>query len=132
MAAAERADAAVRRVGQILIVARDVARAAAFYRDVVGLRHLFDAPPGMSFFECGGTRLMIAPPEGGQELHTSVLYFDVGDINAAHAVLVARGAAFEQAPHKVADLGERELWLAFFRDSEGNMMGLMSEVPKHT
>jgi methylmalonyl-CoA/ethylmalonyl-CoA epimerase len=121
----------VRRVGQIAITVRDTARAAAFYRDVLQLRHLFDAPPAMSFFDCGGVRLMLAVPESGEHDHpSSILYLDVADIQRSRDALAARDVAFEQEPHMVADLGDRELWLAFFRDSEANMLALMSEVQK--
>lgn len=121
----------IRRIGQIAVTVRDVERAKAFYRDVLELRHLFDAPPGLTFFDCGGVRLMLSVPESGEHDHrASILYLDVADIVSAHATLVARGAQSEQAPHLVADLGDRELWLSFFRDSEDNFLGLMSEVPK--
>ena len=121
----------VRRIGQIAVTVRDTARASAFYRDVLELQHLFDAAPAMSFFECGGVRLMLAVPETGEHDHpSSILYLEVADIQRSHAVLADRGVAFEGAPHLVADLGDRELWLAFFHDSEANMLALMSEVPK--
>jgi predicted enzyme related to lactoylglutathione lyase len=119
----------VRRLGQVSVNARDVPRARAFYQDVLELRHLFDAS-GMSFFDCGGVRLMVSRPEKPEFDHTSVLYLDVADIEKSHRVLVERGVEFEGAPHRVADLGDRELWLAFFRDTEANVLALMSEVPK--
>jgi methylmalonyl-CoA/ethylmalonyl-CoA epimerase len=121
----------VRGIGQVAVTVRDVARAKRFYRDVLGLRHLFDAPPGLSFFDCGGVRLMLAVPEAGEHDHpTSILYLDVADIHAAYEALRANGAVLERAPAAVADLGDRVLWLGFVRDSEGNMLGLMSEVPR--
>ncbi|HSK18390.1 MAG TPA: VOC family protein [Longimicrobiales bacterium] len=120
----------IRRIGQIAVTVRDVERARAFYGDVLGLEHLFDAPPKMSFFDCGGVRLLLGEPEspGGANASGTILYFDVADLRAAHEALVTRGVTFEAAPHKVADLGDRELWLAFLRDGEGNTVGLMSEV----
>lgn len=119
----------IRRIGQIAITVRDQQRARAFYRDVLGIHHLFDAPPAMSFFECGGVRLLLGEAEPGAEAHgASILYFDVPDIQAAHETLESRAVTIVAAPHKVADLGDRDLWLAFFRDSEGNVLALMSEV----
>jgi methylmalonyl-CoA/ethylmalonyl-CoA epimerase len=120
------------RIGQIALAVQDGARARAFYENVLGLRHLFDAPPGMSFFDCAGVRLLLgtAETDAADVQSSSVLYFDVADIKAAHEQLTARGAQFEQAPHHVADLGDRDLWLAFFRDGEGNTLALMSEVRK--
>jgi methylmalonyl-CoA/ethylmalonyl-CoA epimerase len=84
----------------------------------------------MSFFDCGGVRLMISRPESAELAHTSVLYLDVADIAGAHRVLTERGVIFERGPHKLADMGTYELWMAFFRDSENNLLAFMSEVPK--
>ena len=121
------------RVGQVAIVVRDVARATAFYRDVLGLPLLFEAPPGLAFFACGGVRLMLSAPEGDDGgSATSILYYEVADIHAAHATLAERGAAFEQPPHVVATLGTRDLWMAFLRDSEGNLLAVMSEVERRS
>ena len=121
----------IRRIGQVAVTVQDVERARAFYGDVLELTHLFDAPPKMSFFDVGGVRLLLGEEEGGAaEKHASILYLDVADIVAAHEVLTGRDVEFDAGPHKVADLGDRELWLAFFRDSERNVMALMSEVRK--
>ncbi len=117
------------RIGQIAVIARDVARATRFYRDVLGMRFLFDAPPGLAFFDCGGIRLMLSAPEGaGTEAASSILYFTVPDIHAAHKTLAARGVEFEHPPRVLASLPDHHLWMAFLRDSEGNLLGLMSEV----
>src|SRR5512138_1815218 len=117
-------------IGQIAIPVRDVARATAFYRDRLGLRLLFEVPGPMSFFDAGGVRLMLSRASAPEFDHAaSILYFRVPDIAAAHRQLAARGVAFRQAPHKAADLGTHELWLAFFEDSEGSVLALMAEVP---
>lgn len=122
---------AIRRIGQVAITVRDVDRARVFYRDVLELRHLFDAPPKMAFFDCGGVRLLLGEAEDGAvDGPGSILYLDVADIGAAHEMLRDREVVFDAAPHKVADLGDRELWLAFFRDSEANVLALMSEPLK--
>lgn len=116
-------------IKQISVNARDLPRATAFYRDSLGIRHLFDAPPQMSFFDCGGIRLLVGVAEKGEFDHpSSILYFAVDDIKSAHADLVARGVAFRDAPHLAARLPDREIWLAFFNDSEGNVHALISEV----
>jgi methylmalonyl-CoA/ethylmalonyl-CoA epimerase len=120
----------LRRIGQVAVVVQDVARATAFYRDVLGMQLLFEAPPGLAFFECDGIRLMLSPPEGsGTSASTSILYYDVKDIYRAHAQLLSRGVHFEGAPHRVASLGDHDLWMAFLRDSEGNLLAIMSTVP---
>jgi catechol 2,3-dioxygenase-like lactoylglutathione lyase family enzyme len=117
------------RIGQIAIAVADLDRAVAWYADVLGLPLLFRAPPGLAFFDCGGVRLMLSRPDPpGTELRTSVLYYQVADIHAAHAGLRSRGAALVDEPHLIARLPDHDLWMSFCHDSEGNLLGLMSEV----
>jgi methylmalonyl-CoA/ethylmalonyl-CoA epimerase len=97
-------------IGQIAMIAKDVSRATAFYRDRLGMKFLFEFP-GLAFFDCDGVRLMIK----------------VRDIDAAHTDLVAKGVEFTDAPHLIAKLPDHELWMAFFKDSEGNTLALMEE-----
>ena len=116
-------------IKQISVNARNLPRAIAFYRDSLGMRHLFDAPPQMSFFDCGGIRLLVGVAEKGEFDHpSSILYFNVDDIRAAHTDLEAKGVAFRGAPHRVAKLPDREIWMAFFDDTEGNVLALTSEI----
>jgi predicted enzyme related to lactoylglutathione lyase len=98
-----------------------------FYRDALGLPLLFQAPPQMAFFDCGGVRLLLAPPEPEFDHQGSIVYFAVDDIAATHAALETRGVTFRTTPHMVAKLPDREVWLADFEDSEGNVLALMSE-----
>ena len=122
---------ALRRITQIAVVVSDIARATAFYRDTLSLRLLFEAPPGLAFFDCGGVRLMLGPAEGLDAVGaSSIIYYDVADIAGTHATLVSRGVLFDEAPHFIAPMGDRDLWLAAFRDSEGNRLALMSEVAR--
>lgn len=126
-------------IGQIAVPVRDLERATAFYRDVLGLPHLFSAPPGMSFFRCGEVRLMLAAPEPGSEEASAgedggedgdeggLLYYRVGDIGSAHDRLVAAGAAVLAKPHVVHRSEDGELWMGFYRDSEGNRFATMAE-----
>lgn len=116
-------------IGQIAVHVQDLERAVAFYRDRLGLRFLFQAPPGLAFFDAGGVRLMLSRPEGDAG-GTSILYFKVEDIRAATAALRDRGVAIVDEPHVIAEMDTYDLWMAFFRDSEGNMHGLMNEVPR--
>jgi methylmalonyl-CoA/ethylmalonyl-CoA epimerase len=116
------------RIQQIAITVQDVERATAFYRDALGMSLLFRAPPGLSFFDCGGVRLMLSLPEGAEAPKgNSILYYAVEDILAAHTVLAGRGVRFIGDPHVVARLPDRDVWLAEFRDSEENVLALMSE-----
>ncbi len=118
---------ALSRIHQISIRAHDTERAVRFYRDTLGLKLLFQAPPALAFFDCGGIRLMLSPPEAEFDHQGSIIYFGIEDIKATREVLVAGGVAFRTEPHMIAKLPDREVWLADFKDSEGNVLALMSE-----
>jgi methylmalonyl-CoA/ethylmalonyl-CoA epimerase len=119
---------AITQIGQIAIKVHDTNRAVEFYRDTLGLKLLFTAGH-LAFFDCGGVRLMLTLPEKPEFNHpASILYFKVADIQAAHARLVERNVTTESEPHVVARMPDHDLWLAEFRDSEGNIMSFMSEV----
>ncbi len=120
---------APREIAQIAVACRDVARATVFYRDVLGLPLLFEAG-GMSFFQCGPTRLMLSRPGSPDVDHPgSILYFRSDDIAAQVAALRAAGAQILREPALAHRDGRHALWLAFFRDSEGNTLALMEERP---
>ena len=114
-------------IAQIAITVGELERAKSFYRDVLGLTHLFDAPPGLSFFQCGETRLMLSRPEGPETSGNSILYYAVEDAEAAYRRLAADGVRFEEEPKRIARVGTKDVWLAIARDSEDNLIGLMSE-----
>ncbi|MFI5312178.1 MAG: VOC family protein [Gemmatimonadales bacterium] len=117
-------------VGQLLIPVEDLEQGTAFYRDTLGLRFLFTAPPQMSFFMAGNVRLLVGVHEKGQASQRgSTVYFKVADIHAVHATLSGRGVRFLADPHLVHRTPTSELWLAEFRDPDGNMLALMSEIP---
>jgi len=121
---------AIQRIRQISINVHDPDRAVAFYRDILGLALLFRAG-NLAFFDCGGIRLMLSPPEKPEFDHpSSILYFKVEDIQQAYAELRARNVTTEGVPNLVAKMPDHDLWLAEFRDSEGNVMCLMAEVPR--
>jgi len=114
-------------ISQIAIPVRDLARAKHFYGEQLGLTHLFDAPPGLAFYQCGQTRLMLSPPEGPETAAASIVYYAVPDAAAAQRALAADGITFEADAHFIARVGAHDLWLAVARDSEGNLIGLTSE-----
>jgi methylmalonyl-CoA/ethylmalonyl-CoA epimerase len=121
----------ITRLGQIAVNAKDVERAASFYQDLLGLKLLFKAPPGLAFFDCGGVRLMLDRAEKPEFDHpSSVLYFVVPDIHAAYGKMKESGVHFEDEPHMIARMPTHDLWMTFFRDSEGNLLALMSEVAR--
>jgi len=118
------------QIGQIGIPARDLDRAVAFYRDALGMRHLFSVP-NLAFFDCGGIRLMLSRPERPELEHpSSIIYFKVDDIEAAYHTLTERGVRFEDTPHMIAKMETHDLWMAFFRDSEENYLAIMSEAAR--
>ncbi len=121
----------ISRVGQIQIRAHDMERAAAFYENVLGLKLLFKAPPGLAFFDCGGVRLMLDHPEKPEFDHaSSILYFAVPDIHAVYSKLKTQNVKFQDEPHLIARLPDHDLWMTFFHDTEANLLALMSEVPR--
>jgi methylmalonyl-CoA/ethylmalonyl-CoA epimerase len=117
-------------IGQIAITVSDVERAIAFYRDTLGIKLLFQVP-NLGFFDCGGVRLMLSGAEKPGEHYSSVIYFRVTDLQEACRELGARGVTLEQEPHMIARMADHDLWMAFFRDPDRNLLGLMSEV-KHS
>ena len=116
------------QLGQIALNVEDLERAAAFYRDTLQVPFLFEFP-GQAFFDCAGVRLMLSRPEAS-EVHGrgSVLYFKVDDIHAEERMLTSRGVTFEKEPHLIAKMPDHDLWMGFFRDPDGNLLALMSEV----
>jgi methylmalonyl-CoA/ethylmalonyl-CoA epimerase len=118
------------QIGQIAVHADDLDRAVAFYRDTLGMRFLFQAPPALAFFDCDGIRIMLdaVKEKDTDERISSMIYYKVADINATYETLVSRGVTFISKPHLIAKLPDHDLWMGFFRDSEQNLVGLMSEV----
>jgi len=120
---------ALSEIGQIAVVVSDVAKATTFYRDVLGLKFLFGAGPNLAFLAAGSVRIMLTTPQGHGEVgKNSVLYFKTAEIAATHAAIVGRGAKNERDPQLTARMPDHELWMAFVRDPDGNLIGLMSEV----
>jgi DNA-binding CsgD family transcriptional regulator/catechol 2,3-dioxygenase-like lactoylglutathione lyase family enzyme len=117
-------------IGQISLLVRDIARAEAFYRDTLGLPHLFTFGD-LGFFDCGGVRLYLHAKPEDEWRPGSILYFLVEDIGTAYQQLGDRGVKLSGAPHVIYtdDATGVEEWMAFFEDSEGNMLALMSRVP---
>ena len=116
-------------VAQIAIRAIDVDRATAFYRERLGLPFLFQFP-GLAFFQSGQVRLMLSGSESPEHDHpSSVIYFKVQGLSAVYESLKDRGVPFVDQPHVVHKAPTYELWMAFFKDTEGNTLALMEERP---
>ena len=116
------------QVGQIAVPVTDIKRAIAFYRDTLGMRFLFQAPPDLAFFDLSGVRLLLDGPAKAQAGNSSVIYYKVSDLQAAFTTLSERGVQFEAEPHMIAKMPHHELWMAFFHDPDKNLVALMSEV----
>lgn len=121
---------ALHRIGQIAVPVSDIDRAIRFYRDTLGMRFLFQAPPGLGFFDLSGVRLMLDGPAKAQAGNSSVIYYKVDDLPAAYETLTKRGVAFVGEPHLIAKLPDHDLWMAFFRDPDENLLAMMSEVKR--
>jgi DNA-binding CsgD family transcriptional regulator len=114
-------------IGQIARSVAEIGAAEAFFRDVIGLPHLYTFG-NLAFFDCAGTRLMLSEGDGGTA--ESILYFRVPDIHAAVAALSARGAILTHAPHMIHRHADgTEEWMAFIADNEGRPLGLMTQAP---
>ena len=118
------------QIGQIALNAHDIERATTFYRDTLGMKYLFGIPDNAAFFDCDGLLLMLMLPSKPEFDHpSSILYFNVDDIQQATETLISRGVQFEEKPNFVANMGSYDLWMSFFRDSENNLLALRSQVP---
>lgn len=117
------------KIGQIAITVREVARSKVFYQDTLGMKFLFEAGD-LCFFQCGEIRLMIGVSEQPVSLGGTILYFKVEDIHKTHALLREQGVVFHQAPHLVAKMPDHDLWIAFLKDPDENVIGVMSEIPR--
>jgi methylmalonyl-CoA/ethylmalonyl-CoA epimerase len=118
------------RIGQIALAVSDVDRAEAFYRDTLGLRHLYRFGD-LTFFDCAGIRLLLEKAHDPANLnHGSPIYFACADISLTARELTGRGAAFNGPPHLIARMDDHDLWMAFFTDPDGHTLALMQEAPK--
>ncbi|MGE6755488.1 VOC family protein [Rossellomorea sp. NPDC071047] len=120
--------AMIKNVGQIGIPVKDIKRALNFYKDKLGLCLLFNTD-SMAFFECDGLRLMLTLPEKEEFAHSSsVIYFQVNNIKDTYERLVGKEVTFIDEPHVVTKMGQTEMWMVFFKDTEDNTHAFMSEV----
>ena len=115
------------KIGQIALTVSDVKRAKDFYQNTLNMRFLFDAGH-ITFFQCGDIRLMISESEKPGPRGGTILYFKVEDIFAVYAHLERHSVEFLEAPHLIARMPDHDLWMAFLRDPDGNVLGVMSEV----
>jgi len=117
-------------IGQLHITVSDLEASVAFYRDVLGLPHLFtvEGQP-MAFFQAGSVRLYLGETPDERFRSRPVVYYAVDDLDAAYAEVTGRGAPSMERPHLVHRDGTTELWMAFVSDPDGIPVGLMVEHP---
>ena len=117
-------------IGQIALPVTDVDRAEAFYRDALGLRHLYRFGD-LTFFDCAGVRLLLEKTLNFDTVtRSSTIYLRCADIVLAVRELKQRGVAFDSTPHLIAHMDDHDLWMAFFHDPDGHGLALMQEAPK--
>lgn len=126
----ETADFGLGQIGQIAVPVTDIERSIRFYRDVLGMRFLFQAPPGLAFFDLNGIRLMLDGPAKAQAGNSSVIYYKVDDLQSAFETLSKRRVEFETEPHLIAKMPDYDLWMAFLRDPDENLIALTCEIRK--
>ena len=113
------------KLGQIARAVSDLSASETWYRDVLGLQHLFSVP-SMAFFQCGEVRLMLTE-NSKEQTSDSIIYFSVDDIQAEQERLNRQGIEIIQSAQKIHRHEDgREEWMAFFNDLEGRPLGLMS------
>ena len=119
------------QIGQIAIAVSNTDRSEVFYEQTLGLRKLYRYGD-LAFFDCAGVRLMLSPPEQGAAVEPgqSVIYFRVPDLALVVRDLAARGVPMVSAPHLLAPMPDHDLWMAFLRDPDNHLIGLMMEAPK--
>ncbi|KGR79816.1 VOC family protein [Ureibacillus manganicus] len=118
----------IQKVGQVGVPVKDLERALEFYKDKLGLSLLFNTDR-LAFFDCDGIRLLLSLPEAEEFNHpSSVIYFQVANINESYERLESKEVTFIDEPHVVGKMGQTEIWMAFFKDTEDNIHALMSEV----
>jgi methylmalonyl-CoA/ethylmalonyl-CoA epimerase len=111
---------------QIAIPVADVARATAFYRDVLELKFLFEFP-NMAFFDCGGVRLYLSGAGPEHKPSGAFVYFRTPDIDRQFSTFKERNVVIHQEPQIIAKMPDHDLWLMWIKDSEGNLLGIMEE-----
>lgn len=117
-------------IGQLSITVTDLEASVRWYRDVLGLPHLFtvEGQP-MAFLQAGPVRLYLNVTQDERFRARPVVYYAVDDVGAAYAEVTGRGAEPMSGPHVVHRDGGTELWMAFVADPDGTPVGLMAERP---
>ena len=117
------------KIMQIALSVTDLPRAKDFYQNTLGMRFLFETGP-LAFFQCGDIRLMISAAESEKPNRATLIYFKVADIQGTYEALRAKGVEFSDPPHLIAKMPDHDLWLTYVKDPDGNLLGVMCELPR--
>lgn len=117
------------KIMQIALSVTDLPRAKDFYQNTLGMRFLFETGP-LAFFQCGDIRLMISAAESEKPNRATLIYFKVADIQGTYEALRAKGVEFSDPPHVIAKMPDHDLWLTYVKDPDGNLLGVMCELPR--
>ncbi len=120
-------DLRINSIYQISINVDDLDSAIDFYRDALGITFIAKFPPGLAIFNCGGIHLMVSAVPGEASTGNSVIYFNVPDVQVGYETLKKRGVEFTSEPHVIHSTDNYELWMAFFKDPDGNIMAIAEE-----
>ncbi|SEC26711.1 VOC family protein [Paenibacillus sp. GP183] len=119
----------IQKIKQLSIPVHELDAAVAFYQENLGLPLLFRVP-NMAFLDCDGIRILLSVPETEKLDHpSSIVYFQVEDIDASYQALLARDVHFIGKPHKIAEMNQIETWMVFFKDPDENVHALTAEKP---
>ena len=117
----------INKIGQVAVPVTDIEQAVQFYRDILGIPFLFQAPPGLAFFDLNGIRLLLDAPAAEFAGSGTIIYYSVPDLGGSYQALSEAGVTVESPPHLVTKMPDHELWMAFIRDPDNNLIGLMNE-----
>ncbi len=120
-------DLTIDSIYQVGVGVNDLDAAVDFYRDKLGLKFIAKFPPGLALFDCSGVRLMLSAVPGEQSTGNSVIYFNVRDVQTSYDTLDSRGVEVISEPHIIHSTDNYELWMAFFKDPEGNVLAIADE-----
>jgi methylmalonyl-CoA/ethylmalonyl-CoA epimerase len=123
------APVSIKGITQLSIRVQDVATAIKFYNESLGLPLLYSEST-MALLDCNGIRLLLGIPEKPEYDHpSSIVYFQVENIQEAYESLSANGVEFTGKPHKIAEFNGFAVWMVFFKDPDHNVHALTCEVP---
>jgi methylmalonyl-CoA/ethylmalonyl-CoA epimerase len=115
-------------IGDIELEVKNIERASDFYKNKLGMSILY-ADSKSAICDCFGMRFLLTTKS--RKANRAVMFLKVDEIHSAYKILKSRGVEFYDFPKTVVTLPVYTLWLAFFRDIDGNLLCLMKESSNH-